>query len=226
MFIRLLTIFLAALYLTIGGFSAQAGERNVISLTQRGSHNTIVIDQSHAFDSRVTGPYGTALQSGTGHRADLNLTGDGGHISLQQGGLLSHAHNNQTQIAINAHHASALIEQIGNSNYAGINVQGQHASASVLQSSNQNSAQINVLGGHARGSIEQTQGGGNQGRLDVVNGTAKLVQSGSGNDTQLQVSATGAGHVTYILQADHTVQAAGPLIIDHSGPSITIIQTQ
>ncbi|WP_319531714.1 hypothetical protein [uncultured Cohaesibacter sp.] len=215
--------------------AAQAGDRNILILEQKGSENTISVDQSNAFDSQVGGvalvpgdllsetefnilkfneqPNAAAdnpiLQLGENNIADITIEGVGGAVFLQQGTDSGDVNNNATINLNGIGDSLAAILQAGSDNQAALTVFGNSTEGRILQLGDGNTAGLQV---------------GADG-LPANGGRATLTQEGSNNNTSVQVIGLTDGEYSYTVQGNGTTTSV-PVTILTNGATVSVTQTQ
>lgn len=147
-------------------------------------------------------PDAAATQQGAGNFADVRISGTGGTVGLQQGGLS--ASGNSATVALDGS-GTALIGQIGSNNRSTLDVSGDLAFGSILQQGDSNVAALTVTGG----------------------GQGALTQIGNGNDTALNVDGITGTNVSYTLVGSGVTNLNPTQGVDviTNAASVTITQT-
>ena len=122
----------------------------------------------------------TAVRSGGGNVATVNVNGNGGFVGLSQSAT-DGLSGNTASVQLDGS-GEALIDQVGSQNIAELTVGRDALQGSIQQNGNGNEATLDVSGDGATGSITQI-GNNNTQSLDVSGAGANVSYTVQGNDT-------------------------------------------
>lgn len=206
----------AAIMLAASGL-AFAGSGNTISIIQERTFgvegNTLVVDQTDADSSEVTGLNRTtlgnsldstsAIQRGNGNEASLTIEGQGGTIQLLQDNSSSQGEGNTATVDV-SNGGLARVGQVGSGNLATLSVSGALTEGNIFQNGTDNTAGLTVDGTNASGTITQ-----------------------NGDNITTNLAVTGAGtSVDYTANGQNVTNVpSGGVQVYTNGATVTITQT-
>ncbi|MCC1494652.1 hypothetical protein [Cognatishimia sp. F0-27] len=217
-------------------YLAQA-DNNAIIVTQSAPDtlsvgNTLIIDQSLADDSVVSGVLVSnpvivpPVAATTGPAADAPLALV--NIPLEfdtSGGALQTGSGNTGNITVSGTGGRAGLLQDGSSNSAIIVSGGDFATTLVAQFGSGNSGNLTIAGSSAFGGLLQN-GDSNTGSVSVEGRDAGgiLAQIGDGNQTELSVSALDNAVVSYTVEGNNVSSVVPANVFSTGGGAVTIVQ--
>lgn len=212
----------ASILICAGSQLSALADSNVLEIVQKGSDNSLNVDQSAASNSSVNGlaldrswdtvetisferlsavqnSGSPAIQQGSGNSASITIEGNGGQVGLLQSNPITGTGHTAYIKAFGG--GSALVGQLGNGNIANLTVDG--GNSAILQ-----------------------EGYSNQATLSVGSGSAGLIgQIGNSNVTSLEVPAGGA-NVSYLVYGNGLIGSVPATVISNSPGTVVIRQYQ
>jgi hypothetical protein len=218
-----LSSLLTALALSLGATVALAGEGNTLYLVQEqqgSTGNSFLSDQSAASYTSIGTIGQLAMQKGSGHSADLRLSGD---CTLRSGCGIVLLNQDNTTAALNAPTPALLPTAPMAGNKATLTLSGT-GNAKIGQLGDNNTAVLNITGG-GDGTVEQ-DGLGNSALLTVAGGAGgTILQNGNMNTADLSVLSGPQTSVVLTQTGTGLNYPAGVQVVTTQPGTITITQS-